>query len=163
MLTNTDAERESIRRCVDAYMEALQRADSLQLDVWLSHGITIGQLRTLRQLEGGALIAGDLAERVGLHPASLTRTLDKLEESGWVERTTCDEDRRRVWVSLTEEARRRLKRRRGGVRQVLERAAASMTTAQRLAMSDGLRAFAGALPEDLRLLPDASEVGEGRP
>ena len=87
MLTNTDAERESIRRCVDAYMEALQRADSLQLDVWLSHGITIGQLRTLRQLEGGALIAGDLAERVGLHPASLTRTLDKLEESGWVELT----------------------------------------------------------------------------
>lgn len=163
MLTNTDAERESIRRCVDAYMEALQRADSLQLDVWLSHGITIGQLRTLRQLEGGALIAGDLAERVGLHPASLTRTLDKLEESGWVERTPCNEDRRRVWVSLTEEARRRLKRRRGGVRQILERAAASMTTAQRLAMSDGLRAFAGALPEDLRLSPDPTEVGEGRP
>lgn len=157
---DTVAGRESIRRCVDAYMEALQRADALQLDVWLSLGITIGQLRTLRHLEAGPLIAGDLAERVGLHPASMTRTLDKLEENGWVRRTPCDEDRRRVWVTLTSDARARLRQRRGGVRKVLEQAAGSMTPTQRLAMSESLRAFVRALPDDLFASPEPTEAGE---
>ncbi len=158
MLSNTSADQESIRRVASAYMEALQRAESLHLDVWLSLGITLSQLRTLRQLEGGALVAGDLAERVGLHPASMTRTLDRLEDGGWITRTPCDEDRRRVWVALTESAGQRLGLRQGGLRRVLEQAGASMSPEQRRAMIDGLAAFTAALPEELLTHPDTTRT-----
>ncbi len=162
MLRNSDTDPSSVRRVASAYLNALERAESLQLDVWLSFGITLSQLRTLRQLEGGPLVAGDLAERVGLHPASMTRTLDRLEGGGWVTRASCDKDRRRVWVELTKDAKVRLGLRQGGLRRVLEEAASTMAPEQRQALIAGLAAFTSALPEDLLAHPDAKRAVEVR-
>ena len=44
----------------------------------------------------------DLAEEVLLTASGITRLLDGLEKAGWVERGTCDSDRRVVYAVLTE-------------------------------------------------------------
>jgi DNA-binding MarR family transcriptional regulator len=65
----------------------------------LSHA----QFELLLELdERGELSAGDLALAARLSPASVTQMLDGLVESGYVERTRSDTDRRVVRASLTD-------------------------------------------------------------
>ena len=54
---------------------------------------------------GSANTPAALAKLLGVHPARMTRVLDKLETSGLVERARNDTDRRLVDVSLTREGR----------------------------------------------------------
>jgi DNA-binding MarR family transcriptional regulator len=61
--------------------------------------------KTLGLLEQeGPLTAGDLSERTGLAPPSVTGILDRLEAAGWIERTRDVQDKRRVIVTLVPEA-----------------------------------------------------------
>ena len=48
--------------------------------------------------------AGQLAEEAGLTTGAVTAVLDRLERAGLVRRVPDDEDRRRVWVTLTADA-----------------------------------------------------------
>ena len=54
----------------------------------------------------GPMTAGRLAERARLSPAAVTALVDRLEERGLARRTRDTEDRRRVLVEVTDEARR---------------------------------------------------------
>jgi DNA-binding MarR family transcriptional regulator len=56
----------------------------------------------------GPLTAGRLAEEAALTTGAVTFILDRLEEAGMVLRRRDTEDRRRVWVEIVPEARRRL-------------------------------------------------------
>jgi DNA-binding MarR family transcriptional regulator len=56
----------------------------------------------------GPLTAGRLAEEAGLTTGAVTFILDRLEDAGMVTRRRDTEDRRRVWVEIVPEARRRL-------------------------------------------------------
>lgn len=60
-----------------------------------------GILLMLTQAEGGAMRPSDLADGVGLSRSATTRLIDRLERDGLVERTTCPNDRRGSFVSLT--------------------------------------------------------------
>jgi DNA-binding MarR family transcriptional regulator len=53
------------------------------------------------------LTAGELASAVGLSPGAVTTALDRLEQRGLVRRTRDSEDRRRVTVEMTDEAKRK--------------------------------------------------------
>jgi DNA-binding MarR family transcriptional regulator len=46
----------------------------------------------------GPLSPSDLARRTGLHPATITGILDRLEKSGWIVRERDDADRRAVKI-----------------------------------------------------------------
>ncbi|WP_395063261.1 MarR family winged helix-turn-helix transcriptional regulator [Paraburkholderia silvatlantica] len=54
---------------------------------------------------GSAKTPAALAKRLGVHPARMTRVLDKLETNGLVERSRNGADRRLVDVLLTREGR----------------------------------------------------------
>lgn len=70
-----------------------------------AHGITIAQWYALVELWcGDGLTQKDLAERIVLAPATVTRTLDRMERDGLVRRERSSEDRRAVHVYLTERA-----------------------------------------------------------
>jgi DNA-binding MarR family transcriptional regulator len=56
--------------------------------------------------ERGQMTAGHLAEATGLTTGAITAVLDRLEKLGYVHRIRDTEDRRRVLVDLTPEARR---------------------------------------------------------
>ncbi|MFD7706317.1 MarR family transcriptional regulator [Streptomyces sp. NPDC059785] len=47
----------------------------------------------------------NIADRVHLSQSALSRLIGRLEKDGLVERTICREDRRGVWVALTDKGR----------------------------------------------------------
>jgi len=65
-------------------------------------GITTPQLLILRELSRVTdMTAGELARRATFGQATLTGILDRLEARGWIVRSRCDRDKRRVLVRLT--------------------------------------------------------------
>ncbi|EKX61698.1 MarR family transcriptional regulator [Streptomyces ipomoeae] len=78
------------------------------------HGLGASDFEVLDILASGtaaAASAGDLcrvqniAEKVHLSQSALSRLIGRLEKDGLVERSMCAEDRRGVWVALTEKGR----------------------------------------------------------
>ncbi len=64
-------------------------------------GLTPSQLRVLQILnERGETSVGDISRLTQLKHATITTLIDKLEASQLVSRRRCNEDRRRVWLSL---------------------------------------------------------------
>jgi DNA-binding MarR family transcriptional regulator len=75
--------------------------------------LTVAQVRALFALDAreGAT-AGEIAEAARLSPASVTGMLDELERDGIVTRVRSETDRRRVLVTLTDDGRTLLGKRR---------------------------------------------------
>jgi len=76
------------------------------------HGLTLNDYEVLLHLsraEGGRLRRVDLAERVLLTPSGITRLLEGLEGSGFVERASCDADARVTYAQLTGEGEAKLR------------------------------------------------------
>jgi MarR family transcriptional regulator, organic hydroperoxide resistance regulator len=66
------------------------------------HGLHVGQEMVLIELwQDDGLRGGDLADRLGVEPPTITRTLRRLESCGLVERRADPEDARSVRVYLT--------------------------------------------------------------
>src|SRR5919204_6128313 len=69
------------------------------------HGLTINDYEVLLRLaraEDRRMRRVDLANEVLLTASGITRLLDGLEQAGFVERGSCDSDRRVVYAVLTE-------------------------------------------------------------
>ena len=76
-------------------------------------GLTVAQVRALFALDQNEpATVGEIADTARLSPASVTAMLDELERDGIVTRVRSDADRRRVLVTLTDEGRALLKKRR---------------------------------------------------
>lgn len=68
--------------------------------------LTASQLLLLRQLAGnGTALPSAIARSINLKQATVTVLLSKLESAGLVTRTRDTEDRRRIWVALTDSGR----------------------------------------------------------
>ena len=83
------------------------RAFSRALEVRTSpHGVSAGQWRFLRVLwQEDGLTQRELSRRVGMREPTTVIALKSLERSGFVVRSKSDEDRRKVHVFLTPEAK----------------------------------------------------------
>lgn len=104
---------------------AATRAMSAQLSA--EHGLTINDyeaLIILSRAEEGPMRRVDLADELLLTASGVTRLLDGLERHGWVERATCETDRRVVYAVLTDAGRAKLEEASGthltGVREFFE-------------------------------------------
>jgi DNA-binding MarR family transcriptional regulator len=76
------------------------------------HGLTINDYEALLHLshaEEGRMRRVDLAERLILTASGVTRLLDGLERTGWVERASCASDRRVTYAVLTDTGRAKLR------------------------------------------------------
>jgi DNA-binding MarR family transcriptional regulator len=76
------------------------------------YGLSLADYEILVHLSGeaaGELRMTELAARTLVSRSGLTRRLDRLVDSGLVERRNCPTDRRGVFAVLTDEGRRRLK------------------------------------------------------
>ena len=75
------------------------------------HGLGASDFEVLDILASEAPAEGDqcrvqnLAGRVHLSQSALSRLIGRLEKDGLVERSVCMEDRRGVWVALTDKGR----------------------------------------------------------
>jgi DNA-binding MarR family transcriptional regulator len=82
---------------------AATRRLSAQLSA--DHGLTLSDYEVLLRLARAPdrrMRRVDLAEQVLLTASGITRLLDGLEQSGFVERAACDSDRRVVYAVLTD-------------------------------------------------------------
>lgn len=76
-------------------------------------GITFARYEVLRLLSfsrEGRLPLSVIGERLMVHPTSVTNAIDRLVAGGLVDRTPDEQDRRRVYASLTPEGKRVLRR-----------------------------------------------------
>lgn len=70
------------------------------------HGLTINDYEVMLRLalaEDRLMRRVDLAQQVLLTPSGITRLLDGLQRSGYVEKASCDSDARVVYARLTDE------------------------------------------------------------
>ena len=85
------------------------RALSGRLQV--EHGLTINDYEALLYLaraDDCTMRRVDLAQSLVLTPSGVTRLLDGLERSGYVEKATCDRDARVTYAVLTDAGRKKL-------------------------------------------------------
>jgi DNA-binding MarR family transcriptional regulator len=100
------------------------RASDCVINIWRTHTLLSEELgRTLRpfdltltgfrvvmmlRVSGGTLTPAEIADRLGSARATVTGVLDSLEKRGLVRRLPHPDDRRRLQVEITEDARRLL-------------------------------------------------------
>lgn len=78
----------------------------LNAELTADHGLTISDYEVLLRLSRSPdrrMRRVDLAEQVLLTASGITRLLDGLERAGYVERGSCDSDRRVVYAVLTDD------------------------------------------------------------
>jgi len=76
------------------------------------HGLTLNDYEVLLHLshaDGKRLRRVDLAERILLTPSGITRLLEGLERSGYVERASCASDARVTYAQLTDDGEAKLR------------------------------------------------------
>ena len=92
-----------------AHMSATKQ---LNAQLVADHALTISDYGVLLQLAWAPdrrLRRVDLADAMSLSASGITRLLDGLERSGFVERAQCDDDRRVVYAVLTDDGLNKLR------------------------------------------------------
>jgi DNA-binding MarR family transcriptional regulator len=116
--------------------------------------ITPGQLRALVILGSqGAQRAGVLAQMLGVHPSTFTRTVDRLAAGGWVSRSENPDSRREVLVELTARGERAVAAVARGRRREFAQVLASLPPQDQQRVVEGFEIFAQACGE-----PSLSEL-----
>jgi DNA-binding MarR family transcriptional regulator len=83
----------------------------LDRELVADHGLTINDYEVLLRLYRAPdrmMRRVDLAQQVLLTPSGITRLLDGLQRSGFVEKAACDTDARVVYAKLTDAGREKL-------------------------------------------------------
>jgi DNA-binding MarR family transcriptional regulator len=87
----------------------------------------------------GPMSPSDLARSAGLHPATMTGILDRLERAGWVARERDPSDRRAVLVRVRHDRASELFRLYAGMNAAMDRLCATYSDEQLELLSDFLR------------------------
>jgi len=104
--------------------------------------LTLGALSTLGSVvDLGRVRAGDLAQREGVAPATLSRVLGTLQDGGYLERCVDPDDRRSVFLSATDKGVQALASVRTARATQLERALAQLPEDRRLQLVAALPAL----------------------
>lgn len=106
-------------------------------------GLYPGQEGVINLLaEHGAMTPGAIALQLGVRPPTITKTITRLEEQGFLARSASEEDGRQVVVTLTEEGANTVKKMRKALRRVEKQAIAGLKKKERKHLEsvlDGVR------------------------
>jgi len=119
----------------EALLNLLRTSDQVQIHftrLFREYGLTSSQYNVLRILrgEGKPLPILEIAERTLTVVPGITGLIDRLEQAGMVRRQRCPEDRRVIFVAISEQALKLLDRLDGPVRDLQRRSLAHLTTAE---------------------------------
>lgn len=113
---------------VDAWRELLERhakiSCALEKSLQSEHGLGLSEFEVLDRLvdsEKGSSRMSDLAADIYLSQSALSRAVARLESDGLVERGMCSDDRRAIFVCLTDAGRKVARSARPTHREVLDR------------------------------------------
>ncbi|ACU76402.1 transcriptional regulator, MarR family [Catenulispora acidiphila DSM 44928] len=100
----TRERRRTMNQITDTFREMSVVMTVLNLRAGEQVGLRDVEMKALDVLmRDGAMSAKALGQRLGMHPATMTGILDKLEKSGWVVRERSPEDRRVVLIQPVRE------------------------------------------------------------
>ena len=103
----------------------------------------------------GPIGPGALARRTGLHPATMTGIIDRLERGGWITRERDPDDRRAITVRLVRTRGPEILRLFGGMNTALTQISAGYTDDELAVIADFVRRTAEAATEAAAELPPA--------
>jgi DNA-binding MarR family transcriptional regulator len=103
----------------------------------------------------GPIGPGALARRTGLHPATMTGIIDRLERGGWITRERDPNDRRAITVQLVRTRGRQILRLFGGMNTAMTQICAGYTDEELAVIADFVRRTAEAATEAAAELPPA--------
>jgi DNA-binding MarR family transcriptional regulator len=99
-------------KLVDEWRDLLARhalvSCALETELQKQHGLGLSEFETLDRLvdaQCGEYAMGDLKRDLYLSQSALSRAVARLERDGLVARTMCENDRRSIFVCLTEPGR----------------------------------------------------------
>ena len=75
-----------------------------------AHGVSLNEAMVLCSLGGECVTASVVAERTGLRPSHASKVIGTLEERGYLKRELGKQDKRQMYLSLTNEGRKCLYR-----------------------------------------------------
>ncbi len=107
----------------EAYLNLVRTYEQLASDfsrLFKKHGLSDPQYNALRILrgEGKPVQVYQIAERMVTPKTDITRLVDRLEKAGFVRRERCGDDRRVVWVTLTDKGKAVLRKLDGPVKEL---------------------------------------------
>ena len=116
----------------EATLSLLRTSDQMQIHftrLFREYGLTSSQYNVLRILrgEGKPLPILEIAERTVTVVPGITGLIDRLEQAGMVRRQRCPEDRRVIFVAISEQALKLLDRLDGPIRDLQRRTLAHLT------------------------------------
>lgn len=107
----TDDELEQLADAWDRFLVAVRQARAKRSE--REDGLSLSQYEFARPLtRTDGMKVSELAERYGITSATATGILDGLEREGLIERSRAGRDRRTVTITLTDEGRRKVHRKR---------------------------------------------------
>lgn len=110
------------------------------------HGLSVPQWRLLRHiLTNGPCNQTLLADLLDVEPISVSRMIDRMEQSGWLTREPHPDDRRARIIVPTDKARMVAPQARATAATVYAEALAGLSDSQRLALQTALLAIASNL------------------
>jgi len=149
-ISSSDSDAQRHRRRLTASIKQSLRALSIQLSL-LNHqvgahlGLNDVDLDCLDLIaRHGPLGPSALAQRSGLHPATMTGVLDRLERGGWVARERDPSDRRAVVVRALRNRNAELMRLYAGMNSSMNEICAGYGDAELEVLADFLRRTADA-------------------
>jgi len=149
-ISSSDSDAQRGRRRLTASIKQSLRALSIQLSL-LNHqvgahlGLNDVDLDCLDLIaRHGPLSPSALAQRAGLHPATVTGVLDRLERGGWVARGRDPSDRRAVVVRAVRNRNPELMRLYAGMSSSMNEICAGYADAELEVLADFLRRTADA-------------------
>lgn len=103
----------------------------------------------------GPIGPGALARRTGLHPATMTGIIDRLERGGWITRERDPNDRRAITVQFVRTRGREILRLFGGMNTAMTQICAGYTDDELAVIAGFVRRTAEAATEAATELPPA--------
>ena len=92
-----------LEAAIQALRAVIQATQTFRRHFAHHHDLTMSDTMAMSHLAAaGSLNAGELAQRTGLAPSSVTTLLDRLERLGLATRTNLSSDRRALRVTLTD-------------------------------------------------------------
>ncbi len=140
----SDADRKRRRRRLTTSIKESLRELSVQLaqlnrQVGARVELRDGDLECLDMVNRhGAMSPSALARRAGLHPATMTGVLDRLERGGWISRERDPADRRAVVVRAVRDRNAEVFRLYSGMNSSMDRLCAGYSDAQLQLLADFL-------------------------
>ena len=91
--------------CICVMRELMMALSDFENKLMDAHGVSLNEAMVLCALGGECITASVIAERTGLRPSHTSKVIGSLEDQGYLMRELGKQDKRQIYLSLTNEGK----------------------------------------------------------